>query len=615
MVVVWFVSQKYPFHFTFNSHSFYVDLGNNKPFMIRLLILAVLSVVFLSACSDVGNLKDLVTPFEISDSLETATYPEAISWWRSLEKESPYVCVKEFGETDAGLPLHIVFINTSRNFNHESIKNSGKTLWLINNGIHPGEPDGIDASMLYAREILSRENFESEFNDLVIMIIPIYNVGGSLNRNCCSRANQNGPESYGFRGNARNLDLNRDFSKADSENARSFIKLFSKWNPDVYLETHVSNGADYPYTMTYLLSHPDKLTPPLNTYLSETISESLKSKMKGKGDEMIPYVNVFGTTPDSGFASFYDTPRYSTGFTALHNSIGLLTETHMLKPFKQRVVSTLNFLNSLGETLVEEGSHVKQAREDANIYLSKQQEFTIDWEIDDSQVELLDFKGYEAFYDTSEVTGELQLYYDRSKQWEKQIPYLAHLKAKTIVSAPSYYLVPSSWDQVVQRLELNAVEMKLIDQDTIIAFSAYQIIDFESSSTPYESHYYHSNVEVEKSSVKREIRANSYYLISTNQLKRRLLVEMLEPKGPDSYFNWNFYDEILQQKEWFSSYVFDPEASEMVKDPEILKALEDFVSKDSSKRDNPRAKLGFLYTQSSHYESDRHMIYPVYRIE
>jgi len=157
--------------------------------------------------------------------------------------------------------------------------------------------------------------------------------------------------------------------------------------------------------------------------------------------------------------------------------------------------------------------------------------------------------------------------------------------------------------------------MKLIGQDTIIEFSAYQITDFESSSSPYESHYYHSNVEVEKSSVKREIRANSYYLISTNQLKRRLLVEMLEPKGPDSYFNWNFYDEILQQKEWFSSYVFDPEASEMIKDPEILKALEVFVSKDSTNRNNSRAKLAFLYKQSSHYEGDRHMIYPVYRIE
>jgi len=583
--------------------------------MYRLYFSVIWLCFVLLSCSNDSNLSEMVTPFEASDSTQTATYEETISWWRALEQNSPYVCMKEFGQTDAGLPLHVVLINTSRNFNFESIKKSGKTIWLINNGIHPGEPDGIDASMLYARNILGNERFESDFKDILIMIIPMYNVGGALNRNCCSRANQNGPEYYGFRGNARNLDLNRDFSKADSKNAQSFIELFARWNPDVYLETHVSNGADYPYTMTYLLSHPDKLSPPLAAYVKGNLEPTLLEKMLSRNDEMIPYVNVFGTSPDSGYNSFYDTPRYSTGFTALHNSIGLLTETHMLKPFKQRVASTLNFLNSLGETLSKDADIIQNKRAEADEVLSAQKEFALDWEIDQNKPQTLNFKGYRAYYDTSIVTGDLQLYYDRDSRWEKEMPYYAHLKPTISVSAPSYYLVPAAWTEVVERLQLNRVEMLRLNEDTSFTVSCYRIADYKTSAGPFESHYYHYDVKLEPFENVVHCLKNSYYLVSMDQPKKRLIIEMLEPQGPDSYFNWNFYDEILQQKEGFSSYVFDREASELLKDEKLSNALAAYVASDPEKRNNKRAKLNFIYANSSHYERNRHLIYPVYRIE
>lgn len=582
---------------------------NRCPFFI------FLAAVCFASCSHEQSVKSLLTPFEASDSTQTATYDETIQWWRDLEKTSPYVCVRAFGDTDAGLPLHAILINSSRNFNLETIQKNGKLKWLINNGIHPGEPDGIDASMLFAREILSDEEFKNTYNDIVIMIIPVYNVGGALNRNCCSRANQNGPESYGFRGNARNLDLNRDFTKADSKNAQSFIELFATWNPDVYLETHVSNGADYPYTMTYLLSHPDKLTPPLDKYVGQTLSESLLEKMKARNDEMIPYVNLFGSPPDSGYSSFYDTPRYSAGYTALHNSIGVLTETHMLKPFKQRVESTLNFLHALGETLIADAAEIKESRAKADEFLAQQSEFIIDWEIDRSKSEKLHFNGYRAYYDTSSVTGELQLYYDRSAPWEKQIDYWAHLKPLKKVTAPSYYLVPAAWNEVVHRLTLNHVEMTLLPEDTTLMVTSYKISDYKTSPQPYESHYYHYDVSMEVSTEDVKLLKNSYYIIPAQQRAKRLLVEMLEPQAPDAYFNWNFYDEILQQKEWFSSYVFDPEASQLVKNEVIAAKLNVYVDADTASRDNARSKLAFLYEQSTHYERNRHMIYPVFRIE
>ena len=206
------------------------------------------------SCSNEGSdLASYRTPYEISDGKATTTYEQGIDWWKALESRSPYLKVIEFGDTDAGKPLHLIILNKERNFSLEKLHTDNKLILLVNNGIHPGEPDGIDASMIFTRELLSNADVKNKLDDIILAIIPFYNVGGAMNRNCCSRANQNGPESYGFRGNSRNLDLNRDFIKCDSRNAQSFNQLFSSLDPDIYLETHVTNGADYPYTMTYLV--------------------------------------------------------------------------------------------------------------------------------------------------------------------------------------------------------------------------------------------------------------------------------------------------------------------------------------------------------------------------
>ncbi|MBT3648483.1 MAG: hypothetical protein HN542_09620 [Flavobacteriales bacterium] len=581
----------------------------------RSLVMVILFTTALWSCENVRMQKDLTTVFEASDSLETATYDQGIAWWKDLETSSPYVSLQSFGETDIGKPLHLVVINAERNFSAEKLRDSSKTVILINNGIHPGEPDGIDASMLFARELVMDDEFEERYPDVIIAIIPFYNVGGALNRNCCSRANQNGPMSYGFRGNAKNLDLNRDFIKCDSKNARSFVKLFNDLDPDVYLETHVSNGADYPYTMTYLMSQPDKLSEPQSDVMTGVFESGLLAKMKAENDDMTPYVNLFGTSPDSGFATFYDSPRYSTGFTALHNSFGLLTETHMLKEFSQRVMSTLRFMNSLVEIVQKHSKPIRDARDAAFTNLKAQNTFPLDWEVDYESHKDLTFLGYAAYYDTSDATGQLQLYYDQDSTWESIIPYYNRLKPTNSIRCPEYYLVPKSWNDVIVRLELNGVAMSLMESDTAVDCSVYRINEFETSKQPYEGHYYHSKTSTESHESTVVMRGGEYYLVSTNQKSKRFMIEVLEPAGPDSYFNWNFFDEILQQKEWFSAYVFDKEAAQMLEKREVKENLKKFISQNPALRDNGFAQLYHLYKESDHYERDRHMIYPVFRIE
>jgi len=578
---------------------------------ISFLFIAIL----VSSCTNGLNKNKHLTVFEESAGQKTATYYEGLEWWRKLEDASPYVCIQEFGETDAGQPLHLIIINGKKNFAKDKINESEQLIWLINNGIHPGEPDGIDASMLFVRDLVSDPEFEEKYQKLVILIIPFYNVGGALNRNCCSRANQNGPESYGFRGNAKNLDLNRDFIKCDSKNAKSFNKLFSDWDPDVYLETHVSNGADYPYTMTFLASQADKLGPVLGDFVRDELAVDLYSRMKNEGDEMIPYVNVFGHSPDSGYACFYDSPRYSTGYAALHHSIGLLTETHMLKPFKQRVESTHRFMHQLSVTLLSRSQKIQELRASAINNTLNQSEFALDWELDSNMVTPLSFKGHKAFYDTSKVTGQIQLFYDKAEIWERSIPYFNHMVATKTIQAPSFYLIPSAWQEVVELLAINDIEMKLLEEDTMMDITAYEIKDYHTAQSPYEGHYVHDHTSVETQYWHKNIQAESYYLVDVNQPKKRFIIETLEPEAPDSYFNWNFFDEILQQKEWFSSYVFDAKAEEMLKDPSIKKVYDEMMEKDPTFSLNSLNQLYFLYRNSEHYERERHMIYPVFRIE
>jgi len=299
------------------------------------IIITVLSFLLIS-CSTKKNGNeiniDFTTLFEKSGGTETSEYKEVISFYKHLDRIYPEVHIQEIGMTDSGKPLHLVTLNPDQEFDFEKIRNA-KRILLINNGIHPGESDGIDATMLLFRDI-AQGKVKAPKNT-VLATIPIYNIGGALNRNTGTRTNQNGPKEYGFRGNARNFDLNRDFIKNDTRNAKAFAKVFHLVQPDVFIDNHVSNGADYQYTLTHLFTQHNKLGGELGNYLQFQMQPQLETMLASKKWDITPYVNVWGTTPEKGWTQFLDSPRYSTGYTTLWNTLGMMVETHMLKPYKQ----------------------------------------------------------------------------------------------------------------------------------------------------------------------------------------------------------------------------------------------------------------------------------------
>lgn len=555
--------------------------------------------------------QNMKIPFESSDGSQTSTYFETIDFWKNLAENSEKIQITEKGLTDSGFPLHLVLISNSGEFDLKKIQSENKSILLINNGIHPGEPDGIDASMLLARDI-SDGKFKLPDN-LVLAIIPVYNIGGMLNRSADYRVDQNGPNEFGSRGNAQNLDLNRDYIKCDSKNARSFTQIFHELNPDVFVDNHVSNGADYQHVMTLLTSQHSKLGGEMGEYINRVFEPAMYKSMQKKGYDLIPYVNVWGKTPDNGWNEYVDSPRYSSGFGTLWSSFCFVPETHMLKPYAQRVDATYELMVSFIEFTSANSKEIKSLRNQTIAKEISQKEFTIGWKHNPDKFQYYLFKGFEAGYKKSEVSGLDRLYYDRNKPYEKQIPIYNQFDAEIVVKKPQAYIIPQGWWKVVDLLKLNQVEMKQLEKDTEIEVEVYRIENYASAPVAYESHHINSKVEISKTIQKRQFRKGDWY-IPMNQKANRFLMETLEPQATDSYFVWNFFDGILQQKEGFSPYVFEDIAAQYLKEnPELRKKLEAKKNSDSEFAQNAYAQLYFVYQHSPWIEPE-FMQYPVYRV-
>jgi hypothetical protein len=550
-------------------------------------------------------------PFE-RDSNTTSTYHQTIAYYELMADRFRELALFEEGITDAGYPLHVAVLSTDGDFSPASLRAKGKRILFINNGIHAGEPCGVDASMLLLRDFLLDKDRKAYLENLVLVIIPFYNIGGGLNRGAFSRANQMGPKAYGFRGNAKNLDLNRDFIKCDSRNARTFNLLFNRWQPDVFIDNHTTNGADYPYVMTLIASQPDKLDPNLTEYMEGQLLPRLYRDMALRNYEMTPYVYARGT-PDNGIAGFLDLSRYSSGYAVLHNTISFIAETHMLKPYRDRVMSSYNLMEALIYAIHEDHERIGEVRRVAIDHTIDKDTFDLRWGLDTGKKDSLLFNGYEAKYKSSDISGLDRLYYDRKSPYEKMIPYFRHYRATAQIKKPVAYFIPQAYREVVDRLRWNGVEVRRLTEYVELELEFYYIRNFETTEYPYEGHYLHSNVEVEKKRMRRTFRSGDY-VVFVNQPANRYIVETLEPQGSDSFFAWNFFDGILMQKEHFSSYVFEDLAAEYLEQhPELRKELEAKKEADEEFARSARAQLDFIYKNSPYYEPT-HNLYPVGRL-
>lgn len=538
------------------------------------------------------------------------SYSELIEHLTTLDKEHAEVELYNMGSSDYGLPIYVCIINGSADSLQTFAKARTSTTILINNAIHPGEPDGINACLIWLDDWIKKG--KKTTNLPVIAFIPAYNVDGMMVRTSTSRANQNGPEEYGFRGNAQNLDLNRDFIKMDSENAFTFAKIYHALDPDIFVDTHVSNGADYQYSLTLISSLKERLSEALRTLTYDhALPDLCQSLRKNYKTDLFPYVTLKGETPDTGLEAFNDLPRYAMGYASLFHALSFTVETHMLKPFPQRVEVTRQFIYELIKWASLNQELVESMRKKAFNQSQEKPYFDFNFQLTDKEDSIL-FKGFEHSFPMSEVTGKPRLFYDRSKPYTRYIPHFNKYKYKDSVLVPRYYIVGRQCKDVIDRLHANGVRYSVFQKDTMMKAWITRVISFKSSGNPYEGHYLHNNVEtvVEEQLVHLK---KGDILIETAQ-QPVFLHAVLQPKAEDSYFAWNFFDSYVQQKEYFSAYVFEDRAAELLLENPVLKLkFEERLRTDEKFKNSTWEQLYFIYRNSPNFEPSWHRL-PVYQL-
>lgn len=556
--------------------------------------------------------QNLITSFEKSNGRQTATYFECIAYYQSLAKTFPTLKILTGDTTDSGYPLHLVLFSADKNFNIQQWHSLHKVVVMINNGIHPGEPDGIDASMIFLRD-LAEGKIKAPKN-VALAVIPVYNIGGCLNRSGFSRVNQNGPESYGFRGNGENLDLNRDFIKADSKNAFAFERLFQLLNPDIFIDNHVSDGADYQHTMTMLTTQHNKLEGAIGDFLHDIFEPALYKGMQQKNWQMCPYVNFEESVLKNGWDAFYDPPRYSSGYASLFETIAFVPETHMLKPYSDRVKSTYAFMQTVMEESSLFANEIIEKRKASVNAIKQQTIFPLSWKVDSSKYETIDFKGYDTSMMISTITGLPRFYYDHSRPFEKQVKFYNTFVPSVSVQKPKAYIIPHGWHEVTDRLKLNNIKMQPLKKDTTIKVEYYLVDNYKSMTRPYEKHHMNYDIHL-KTNTDTLLFLKGDYIIYTGQANDRYIIETLEPLGDDSYFTWNFFDAVLQRKEFYSDYRWEDVAAGFLKqNPNVKMLLDEKKKTDTAFAKSAEQQLYFVYTHSP-YSEPGYMRIPVFRVE
>ncbi|MCC7030980.1 MAG: M14 family metallopeptidase, partial [Chitinophagaceae bacterium] len=550
------------------------------------------------------------TPYELKGKNYTATYQECIDFYKDLDEQYQTVSMIEMGMTDAGLPLHVVLLNKDAAFNPDKWHQGNQVVILINNGIHPGEPDGIDASMMLVRDLAAKELIPENVS---LAFIPVYNIGGCLNRSEFNRVDQNGPDAFGSRGNSQNLDLNRDFIKCDSKEARSFAEIFHWLNPDIFIDNHVSDGADYPNVMTLATTQYQKLGGVMGAYLNEVFEPALFQSMKEKGTPMIPYVNAWGHDAREGWAQFFDSPRYATGYAALFHTFGFTPETHMLKPYADRVKATFQLMETIFNFADLHATAIISLRRQSHNDAMKQQVFPVHWKLNEKEFTTIDFNGYTYKTKKSTVSGLPVKFYDRTDPYKAAIPFKNQYMPVAQITAPAAYLIPQGWWKVIELLKLNEVIMEKLSHDTAIVVEAYKIKDLKSAERAYEGHHGNSSIKVEKVKLTYAFRKGDY-IVPVQQLQKRFLIEVLEPEATDAYLAWNFFDAILLQKEGYSDYAYETYAAQYLSEhPELQAELNRKRNVDTAFAANAAAQLDFVFKSSPYYEKG-HNLYPVFRL-
>jgi len=576
-------------------------------------LIAVLFALTVSFCSVfAGNFE---TYYEQSGNVATPRYAETLQYCKDLAKSSDYLHYTNFGTSPRGREMMLLVADKNGNFTAEQVRSTDNAVLLVQAGIHAGEIDGKDAGLMLLRDI-AHGNLDGLLDHVTILFMPIFNVDGHERFGKYNRANQNGPEEMGWRVTSKNLNLNRDYIKADTLEMQHWIRLYNEWLPEFFIDCHVSDGADFQYVLMYCLETKGNMPETLTNWINNNYRIPLNNALNDFGMPMVEYgMFIRHHDPKSGLSGWVAPPKLSQGYTALRNRPGLLLETHMFKSYEQRVTGTYEVIKEtciiLNRDYLELRRIIKEADYETRGLAYNHQSLPLTFKGDMTDSTMIDFLGFEYSKTTSDLTGGSWPQFS-DKPVTFSIPYFNSYSPDKSIYLPRAYLIPPEWNEVISILELHGATVQRLPEPVTMPVSSYKFTDANWGKTPYEGRF-RVNCNAENISEVRTWPAGTA-LIRMNQDPAKVIAHFLEPDGLDSAVRWGYFAPVFEQKEYIEGYVMEQRAREMLAaNPELKTEFESAKKNDPELANNPRAILHWFYQRSPWWD-DRINIYPVGRI-
>jgi hypothetical protein len=572
---------------------------------------AVLFLLLSTAC-DRPRQKDWQTFFEKSGGLETPRYDETMRYLQRLDNASPALRVTSFGTSPLGRKNPLVIIDKDEKFSAPKVRKTGKAIVLIQAGIHAGEIDGKDAMLMLLRDMLIDGKYGDVLDRVTILFMPFFNVDGHERVSPYNRINQNGPKEMGWRVSAQNLNLNRDYIKADAPEMRDWLAVFNDWLPDLFIDCHVTDGADYRHVVTYAIDLSQNVAEPVRRWSADVYMPYLRSEMAKAGFPTSPYVfPVDDLDFTKGITAIPAPPRFSTEFAAAQNRPGLLIETHMFKDYKSRVEGTYQTLLHTLQLVARESESLQRANRQADSATAAMRgSYGLTYR-STGKADTIDFLGFNYRIEKSEISGGPMVVWE-PVPIDYRLPVFADAVAAESATVPAAYIVPQQWTAVIDVLKAHRVRMERLGSDRTLRVQSYRLRNAKWAETPFEGRIM-VTADVTLVGEEREFTAGDY-VIRMDQRLNRVIMHLLEPKGPDSFLSWGFFNAIFEQKEYGEAYKLEILAREMMTaDTSLRREFENRVKTDAAFAANPFGRLNWFYQRSPYWDRTVNL-YPVARV-
>lgn len=550
----------------------------------------------------------LTTEFELSDGTLSPNYDETMAFVDRLVAANPtQFKLKTIATSSAGRAVKMLVANEQGLFDAEQLVADTKPTIFIQAGIHSGEIDGKDAMFMLLRDIATgkRRDILSKVN---ILFIPILNVDGHERSSQYNRINQRGPVEMGFRTNGLNLNLNRDYTKLDTPEVRGVMKVINQFKPDLYVDVHVTDGADYQYDVTYGYNPVfSSESPSVSEALDNLFKPVIDAKLEKAGHIPGPLVFVMDKREfKKGLAGWVATPRFSNGWGDLRSLPTILVENHSLKPYKQRVLGTYVFIDGAIDALAANDKALNEA-------VRKELDFKPTQLVVErgyaKQPDTIEFKGIAYSRSESALSGQSEVKYLGQPKDYDALPIFWQKEVKKTVNVPSAFYIPPAYSHIIEKLKLHGIKVDKVTENVSVPLTQAIVKDYSFAKAPFEGRF---RVDASFDYTKVDsLNMLGWNKVSTEQPYSELATHLLHPEAPDSFFAWGDFNTIFQRTEYVENYALMPYARQMLKEkPALALEFDQKIREDKQFANDPQARLDWLYERTPFYDQ-AYLKYPI----